>query len=145
VLQVREVTAFSFKPRHIWYVLGGGAVAVLLVTAGLLVSIWFVMEGFGACKSIVLNAIPSPDKKKSVVIFRKECNATVPDSTQASIVSAKGPFAPEQASSFLSVRGNQDVIVTWSGEHVVRIGLIPGGDTVYKRDPNVGDVKIEYE
>ena len=52
---------------------------------------------------------------------------------------------PEQASTFLSVRGHQDVVVTWSGEHVVRIGLIPGSDTVYRRDLNVGDIKIEYE
>lgn len=100
---------------------------------------------FGECRILHLTSTPSPDGSKSVITFRKECGATVPDSTHASIASTGASLSPAAPPPFFSVRGNQNVVAAWSGEHAVRIGLIPGGDTFYKRERSVGDIKIEYE
>jgi hypothetical protein len=105
----------------------------------------YAISKFGGCRIVRLASIHSPDGSKSVITFRKECGATVPDSTHASIASTAASFSPEQAPPFFSVRDGQDILVAWSGERAVRIGLIPGSDTFYKREQSVGDIKIEYE
>jgi hypothetical protein len=43
------------------------------------------MSAFAESRTVVRSSIPSPDGKKSVVIFWKECRATVGFNTQASI------------------------------------------------------------
>ncbi|RZM99237.1 hypothetical protein CWO91_36210 [Bradyrhizobium genosp. SA-3] len=104
-----------------------------------------VMSGFGACRVSRQRAFASPSGSQLVVVVWKECGATVPDSTQASIVTRGRTFSPESTPTFFSVRGHLDVVVAWSSERAVRIGFIPGPDQVYKRDPRVGDIAINYE
>jgi hypothetical protein len=48
-------------------------VASCIVVAGGALYAWYALNIFGACRYVVLTSIPSPDGKKSVVIFRKEC------------------------------------------------------------------------
>lgn len=103
------------------------------------------MSGFGACRVVRQRAFASPSGSKLLVVVWKECGATVPDSTQASIVARGRTFSPDGTPKFLSVRGHLDVVVTWSSERAVRIGFIPGADQVYKRDQRSGDVTINYE
>jgi hypothetical protein len=104
-----------------------------------------IMSGFGACRVVRQKAFASPSGSQLVVVVWKECGATVPDSTQASIVTRGRTFSPESTPTFLSVRGHQDVLVAWSSEQAVRIGLIPGTVQIYKRDQRAGDVTINYE
>ena len=105
----------------------------------------YIFDRFGECRIVRLTNVPSPDGSKSIVTYRKQCGATVPYSTHASIASARSSSSPENEPPFLSIRGAQDILAKWRGEQTVRIGLIPGGDTIYKRDQSVGDVRIEYE
>ncbi len=104
-----------------------------------------VMSGFGACRVVRQKAYASPSGSKLVVVVWKECGATVPDSTQASIVTRGQTFSPESTPTFLSVREHQDVLVAWSSEQAVRIGFIPGTVQIYKRDQRAGDVVISYD
>jgi hypothetical protein len=104
-----------------------------------------LMSGFGACRVVRQSSFASPSGSQLVVVVWKECGATVPDSTQASIVARGRTFSPESTPTFFSVRGHRDVVVAWSGERAVRIGFIPGADQVYKRDQHVGDITINYE
>jgi hypothetical protein len=104
-----------------------------------------VMSGLGACRVVRQKAFASPSGSKLVVVVWKQCGATVPDSTQASIVARGRTFSPESTPTFLSVRGHQDVFVAWSSEQAVRIGLIPGTVQIYKRDQRAGDVAISYD
>jgi len=67
------------------------------------------MSGFGACKIVVPNSIPFPDGKKSLVIFRKECGATVGLNTQASIAPAGNSFSPEKNPAFFASPGEDAV------------------------------------
>jgi hypothetical protein len=80
-----------------------------------------------------------------VVVVWKSCGATVPDSTQASIVARGRTFSPESTPTFVSVRWHLDVVVAWSSERAVRIGFIPEAGQVDKRDQRAGDITINYE
>lgn len=124
--------------------LAGIGVAVLIVLVfGTVLSIDKVMYEFAGCRVVRLTSVASPDGSKSVVTFRKECGATVADSTHASIVAARSSL--EDAPPFLSASGDLDILATWSGEHLVRMGIIPGTDRFYKRELRAGDVSIAYE
>jgi hypothetical protein len=126
--------------------LGGLAVVILLILfSGAYLYFDYMAEIFGECRIVRLTTIPSPDGSKSVVTYRKECGATVPFSSHASIAPAGALFSPEGAPPFFSVRGNQDILAAWNGEQIVRIGLIPGATKAYKRDESVGNIRIEYE
>jgi hypothetical protein len=139
------MAAFSFKRHHIWWGLTGVAGASCIVVAGLFVYVWFFFETFGACRNVELSSIPSPDGKKSVVSFRKECGATVADSSHATLVPAGQSFSAEKYAPFLSLAGTTDILASWRGNRVVEIALIPGGVAELKRASQVGDVYIDYK
>ena len=124
-----------------------GIVAALAIPVGFLcvVLVDSVMHEFGACRVVRQRAFASPSGSQLVVVVWKSCGATVPDSTQASIVPRGRTFSPESTPTFVSVRGHPDVVVAWSSERAVRIGFIPEPVQVDKRDQRAGDVAISYE
>jgi hypothetical protein len=130
--------------RRIWWV-----VVTFVVTVGAAVAggtLYYAYQGdtFGECKILVRRSIPSPDGSKSIVIFGKECGATVGFNTQASIVWAGASFSPEKTPPFFIISGNSEIIASWLGNTAVEISHIPGGDKVFRSEQSVGDVKIEY-
>ncbi|MHC4042506.1 hypothetical protein [Bradyrhizobium sp. 23AC] len=132
--------------RRRWIGIAVAALAVPVVAGFVFVVIVDnVMSGFGACRVVRQRAFASPSGSQLVVVVWKSCGATVPDSTQASIVARGRTFSPESTPTFLSVREHQDVSVAWRSEHAVRIGSISGTVQIYKRDQRVGDVTINYE
>jgi hypothetical protein len=132
--------------RRRWIGIVVAALAVPVVAGFVFVVIVdYVMSGFGACRVVRQRAFASPNGSQLVVVIWKSCGATVPDSTQASIVARGRTFSPDSTPTFLSVREHQDVSVAWSNEHAVRIGFIPGATQVYKRDQRAGDVTINYD
>ena len=124
-----------------------GLAVALAVPVGFLcvVLIDNVMSGFGTCRVVRQRAFASPSGSKLVVVVWKTCGATVPDSTQASVIARGRTFSPESTPTFVSARGHLEVVVAWSSEGAVRIGFIPDAGEVYKRDPRAGDVTISYE
>ncbi|MCJ9706521.1 MULTISPECIES: hypothetical protein [unclassified Bradyrhizobium] len=132
--------------RQRWIGIAVAALAVPVVAGFVfVVVIDNLMSGFGACRVVRQRAFASPSGSQLVVVVWKSCGATVPDSTQASIVARGRTFSPESTPTFLSVREHQDVSVAWISEHAVRIGSISGTVQIYKRDQRVGDVTINYE
>ncbi len=124
-----------------------GIIAALAIPVGFLcvVLIDNVMYQFGACRVVRQKLFASPSGSQLVVVVWKSCGATVPDSTQASIVPRGRTFSPESTPTFVSVRGHPEVVVAWSSERAVRVGFIPEPGEVYKRDQRAGDVAINYE
>ncbi|SFP61805.1 hypothetical protein SAMN05216330_108309 [Bradyrhizobium sp. Ghvi] len=124
-----------------------GLVVALAVPVGFLcvVLIDNVMSGLGACRVVRQRAFASPSGSQLVVVVWKTCGASVPDSTQASVVARGRTFSPESTPTFVSVRGHLEVVVAWSSERAVRIGFIPEPSQVDKRDQRAGDVAIYYE
>ena len=95
-------------------------------------------------RDVVPTSIASPDRTKSVVVFRKVCGVTVPDTTHAGQPSAFVGY-DQLDTTFFSVADTPEVLSSWRGNDAVEIALIPGGGRVLKREPKVGDVTIEYE
>jgi hypothetical protein len=135
----------SISRRRIWWALGGTLGVVFLAIAGLLVYVCVGMEAFGACRDVVLKATPSPDGKRSVVIFYRGCNATVADSSHASIVPLGESFSARRHPPFLSLARTSEILASWRANDVVEIALIPGGVREVKHETRVGDIHIDYK
>jgi hypothetical protein len=131
------------KRRRIWWIIIPAVAACAGIVGGALYIDYF-MSGFGVCKTDVRRSIPSPDGKKSLVIFGKECGATVGLNTQISIAPAGGSFSPERNPAFYAASGLHIVMAKWLGDGAVEIALIPGGGKVYRSEPSVGGVKVTY-
>ena len=134
---------FVLKTRRIWWIIPLITVCALIVGGALYIE--YVMNGFGECKTVVHNSIPSPNGDKSLVIFGKECGATVEFNTQASIAPASDSFSPEKNPAFFAISGEHIVTARWLGDGAVEIGgLIPGGGKVYKSEQSVGGIRVVY-
>jgi hypothetical protein len=131
------------KRRRIWWIIIPVG-AVCAVIAGGAIYIAYFMSGFDACETVVRSWIPSPDGSKSIVIFGKECGATVGFNTQASIAPAGDSFSLEKNPAFFAISGEPVVIAKWLGDNAVEIALIPGGSKVFRSERRVGDIKIAY-
>jgi len=94
-----------FESRRIWWMVIP-VITVCAVIAVAAFNIAYFMDGFGACKTVVRNSMPSPDGTKSIVIFGKECGATVGFNTQASISTTGSSFSPEKSDAFLLFPGS---------------------------------------
>jgi hypothetical protein len=131
------------KRRRIWWI--AIPVVALSVIAGGVLYVWYVLNNFGECGTDVRRTILSPNGKMSLVVFGRECGATVEFNTQLSIAPAGGPFSPEKNPAFFVTSGLQDVTASWLGDSAVEIAVVPGPDKILKREQNVGDVKVVYK
>jgi hypothetical protein len=131
------------KKRFIRWI-GISVAAVGAAIVGGVVSIDYFMSGFGACKTTVHGSIPSPDASKSIIIFEKECGATVGFNTQVSIAPSRGTFSADRYPPFYVVSGRQEVVAKWLGDEAVEVSAVPGAERTYRREERSGDVKIVY-
>lgn len=122
--------------------LGRFILALGIVTAGCY-NFYSLYEIVTRCDLAVHNSIPSPNGKRSAVIYEMGCGATDSFNIQVSIAPADRPFSPKQNPSFLSLHGQHHLAVKWVGENAIEIGL-PEGEKIYRNDPTVGDITIEY-
>jgi hypothetical protein len=103
-------------------------VVIGAVIAGGALSIEYFMGSFGACKTIIHSSIPSPGGSKSIVVFEKECGATVGFNTQVSIAPAQGAFSAERSPPFYVVSGPQEVLARWLGGEAAEVNIVPGAE-----------------
>ena len=130
------------KRRFIWWALAG-VILASLVTSVLVVNEF--ADKFGECNDRLLASIASPDGQKSIVVFRRECAATVGYSSHVSLVPAGETFSASRHAPFLSIDQTPEILATWRGNDLVEIALIPGSTRVFRRDLRVGDVRIDYK
>jgi hypothetical protein len=133
-----------FESRRIWWMVIP-VITVCAVIAVAAFNIAYFMDGFGACKTVVRNSMPSPDGTKSIVIFGKECGATVGFNTQASISTTGSSFSPEKSDAFFAISGEHVVSAKWLGDSTVEISSIPEKERVFKSEQRVGDIRITYK
>jgi hypothetical protein len=119
------------------------ALAGAMIVGGAVYVDYFVND-FGECKIVVRGSIPSPDGSKSIVIFGKECGATVGFSTQASIAPARSSFSLEKNPAFFVISDRADVMVRWLGDNAVQV-VVPKGVKVFRSEQSVGNVTVEYK
>ena len=139
-----NLTRSRQKSRRIWWKIIAIAVVAALIAYGTR-SIYLFMSGIAACNTIVRSLTPAPDGKKSLVIFQKECGATVGFNTQASIAPTGEDFSTETSPAFLVVSGERVIVARWADDNTVEISSIPGKDRAFKNDQRVGNVKVLYK
>jgi hypothetical protein len=136
------MVGLALKWRHSrWIVVGLGLACAVVVGGALYID--HLISAFGECKTVVRSSISSPDGKKSIVIFGKECGATVGFNTQASIAPVRGSFSPEKNPAFFVISERPDVMVRWLGDHAVQV-VVPKGVKVFRSEQSVDDIKVEY-
>jgi hypothetical protein len=84
-------------------------------------------------------------RTKAVLIFRQECNATVPDSMYASLAPTNRPFSTDRGHAFLGFVGRAEVLSNWRGNDAVEVALIPGTGTFIKRAERVDNIEVDYK
>jgi hypothetical protein len=117
---VAHVMKFAFESRLPWRI-----VFLVAVIAGGALSVAYTGGLFGSCKTVVLDTIPSPDGSRSIVIFRKQCAAAVPYSTQASVAPAGVAFSAERIPAFFIVAGTPAISVNWLANNKVEMAVTP--------------------
>ena len=130
---------FALPSRLSWRI-----IILVAVIAGGALSVAYTGSLFGDCKTVVLDTVPSPDGSRSIVVFRKQCAATVPYSTQASVAPTGVAFSAERIPAFFIVAGTPDVRANWRSNNAVEIAVIPGGGKVFRNQQSVGDIEVLY-
>jgi hypothetical protein len=133
-------TRFALERRLFWQI----AVAAAVIVGGVL-SVIYTISLFGACSSTVFSTIPSPDGKKSIVIFRKKCNATVPYSTQASIAPAGLASPEDKIPAFFIISGTPAITAGWHGNNAVEMTVVAPAEKIFRKQQTVGDIEIAYK
>jgi len=102
------------------------------------------MSLFGECRTDVRKSISSPDAENVVVVFGKECNATVGFNTQLSIAPAGSALSAEKYPAFFVTSGLHVVQVAWRDDGAVEITLIPGGGKIFRNEERAGSIRVIY-
>jgi hypothetical protein len=131
---------FALESRLPWRI-----IILVAVIAGGALSVVYTGGLFGACKTVVLDTIPSPDGSRSIVVFRKQCAAAVPYSTQASVAPAGAAFSAEKIPAFFVVAGTPAVSANWRANNKVEMAVTSGGGKVFRSQQSVGDIEVAYK
>jgi hypothetical protein len=131
---------FALQNRLPWRI-----IVLVAVIAGGALSVAYTGSLFGACKTVVLNTIPSPDGSISIVVFSKQCAAAVPYSTQASVAPAGVAFSAEKIPAFFIVAGTPAVSARWLAGNKVEMNVTPAGGKVFRSQQSIGDIEVVYK
>jgi hypothetical protein len=105
------------------------------------------------CANEIIREAISPDGKKKVVVFQRNCGATTGFSTQASVLSV-GRSLPDDAGNIFSADtnhgvapigpgGGPELAVSWVG--LKEIVLEHDAQArVFTSEPRIGDVRVRY-
>jgi hypothetical protein len=133
---------------RVWSMVSYAAVFLIgafVVGVGTFVYLFFVkFENALKSELVVYSSTASPSGRLAAVIYEMEGGATAPFNTQVSIAPADRPFSPRKNPSFLSLHGQHDLAVRWVGERAIEVFGIPQDIAVYRKDPRVGDITVEY-
>lgn len=128
--------------RRKWYI------AIPLLLAAVLVVVWVVKraDGFAAamgCTDSVLSKADSPDGRYSAFLFRRECGATAPDSTQANVQPIGTVHDSEEYKAFLVVGDKPSLNLRWDSANQLAVSGITS-ERVYRQENIAGSIHIRY-
>jgi hypothetical protein len=127
-------------------ILGWIAASVaLFIAAAISVDAWFDWESaIGLCKVPVRSVTQSPDGKQFAVVFEVYCGPLPPDNTHVSIVPANRSFSWKRDPGFLILAGSGGLEILWTEATSVEV-RVPALAKVYKQEPRVGAVAVNYK
>jgi hypothetical protein len=129
------------------WLLGGGAV-LIAISALALSSLFGRM-----CANDVIKEVVSPDGKKKVVVFQRNCGATTDFSTQASVLSVSGSLPNDGGNVFSADTnhgaapsgpgGGPELEASWVGPKELVFAHHPQA-RVFKAEASIGDTHVRF-
>lgn len=116
------------------------AIVVLILA---LAAISYRIMTFDICDTRIDRKIPGPGNGLDLVIFHRDCGATVDFNTQASLVPNGRGFSFDRYPAFFSIAGQHTLDVRWLSPKKIQL-LIPSGDKIYRQDRKIGSVFVIY-
>jgi hypothetical protein len=116
---------------------------VIIVPALAFVAALYWLASFDICDTVIERQIPAPDNRYKLVIFKRDCGATVDFNTQVSLMPRDRSFSFDKYPAFFSIAGQHELNVRWLSSNRIRL-VIPSGDRVYRQERSVGFVSIVY-
>lgn len=124
---------------------------VLLIVAVLVFAvIWLVSKQINnfatavGCADSLVSSLDAPDGRHVAFVFRRECGATAPDSTQVNVQPADTQLSGEKYKAAVVVDGTIPLKLKWeSASQLVVIGIT--SQRVYRQERVADDgIRIEY-
>jgi hypothetical protein len=125
-----------------WFVVA--TIVILAALSAICIPVMIFAFSVMGCETNVKRLTPSIDGKRMIVMFEKECGATVGFKTQLSLSHSGRKFSSDENPPFLVVDGRHDLSVRWLGEKAIVVDL-PIGERVLRNEQRVDDVVVEYK
>jgi 2-keto-4-pentenoate hydratase/2-oxohepta-3-ene-1,7-dioic acid hydratase in catechol pathway len=93
------------------------------------------------CVNEVREELVSPDGKKKIVVFTRNCGATTGFNTQASVLEKTEKLPEEGGTAFIVDKGAAKV--SWKKDGSILV-ILDGSARVLKKEPSVRGISIEY-
>jgi hypothetical protein len=93
------------------------------------------------CVNDVREEMVSPDGKKKIVVFMRNCGATTGLNTQASVLEKEEKLPADSGNAFVIDKG--DAKVSWTKDGGILV-VVDGSARVFKKEPSVRGIPIEY-
>lgn len=94
------------------------------------------------CENNVKQEVVAPDGQMKIVVFSRDCGATMGFNSQATILRA-GEKLPDQGGSVF-VTDKDDVTVQWDGPARIRVSMKGSGED-FRKESSVMGIEIVYE
>lgn len=99
---------------------GALATGVLVLVAAAIVWVWW-----NSCGNVEQQRVSSPDGKRDIVVFERDCGATTDFSTQVSII-RRGGRLPHSAGNTYIYGHRVPIAVAWQSKGVAEVRYPPG-------------------
>jgi hypothetical protein len=97
-----------------------------------------------SCEERPISRLDSPDKRRTVIVYRSECGVTVRDTTRISVHPIGRTLDSDRYPPFYVAEKIADLKVTWDGaDHLAVTGA--SEQDVYRRNDSSGPVTIRYQ
>lgn len=95
------------------------------------------------CGNMILEEIPSPDKKLKAVLFARDCGATTSESMQVSILDADENLDDNSVGNVF-ITDYETISLKWLSVSALEITIPPKAQT-FKQQRQLGDISIVYK
>ena len=119
------------------------AVLGALLFMGLAACVYFVST-FDICETRIAADKASPDGKLRLVLFHRDCGATVGFNSQVSLVPAGAAFSFDAHPAFVSVSGDAGLEAHWAANGTISV-LLPKTERIYHKDLRASGILVVYQ
>ena len=118
------------------------AVMGTLLFVGLAACVYFAST-FDVCETRISADKTSASGKHRLVVFHRDCGATVDFNTQVSLVPADAVFSFDANPAFVSVSGDMGVDAHWTAKGAILV-MLPRAEKIYRKDDAASGIRVEY-